>query len=163
MLCGRGGRKFTFLCVKVLPPKEQESVGKHGKLPPLHLSFKSSTTYYPLRFSSRQGVFDVNLYVLTKRKLDYEANGDPLQRLRWSNKEFKRNVALRPEAMPKTLADVFKNSRFKDDTGSWYFNNIRGKDVNKGNAIAKWDKDIFFRTGVASGPSQSDDRRLASR
>jgi hypothetical protein len=53
--------RFTFLCVKFSPPGKKATVEAESGVKPLHLSFKSPNPYYPLRFSSRQGAFDVNL------------------------------------------------------------------------------------------------------
>jgi hypothetical protein len=138
---------FTFLCVKFDPPKEKKTVDAEGGVPPLHLSFKSETPYYPLRFSSRQGVFDVNLYVFTKEKFDYKESSESLARINVAEKSgFSTNVEVDPKDFPKTLKAAYEKSKFKDNTGKWRLNVLRAKDVNKGNSIAKWKTDIFFKT-----------------
>ncbi|MDH3582676.1 MAG: DUF2330 domain-containing protein [Phycisphaerae bacterium] len=141
-------RRFTFLCIRIDPPKDAKAVGKGGKLPPMHLSFASEKPYYPLRFSSRQGVFDVNLHLLTREKLDYKTSAEVLGRLRWSNANYRRNVPLEEltvfGGVPKSLAKVFEKSRLKDKKKNWIYNNIRGRKVNANNAIAGWKTDIFF-------------------
>jgi hypothetical protein len=138
--------KFTFLCVRFDPRKGQKTVDQAGGVPPLHLSFPSATPYYPLRFSSRQGVFNVNLYVLTKKQFDYKGSGDSLKRINWRKSGLLANVKVKPESFPEALKAVYDKSRFKDDAGVWYLNVLRTRQVNKGNTIAKWKKDIFFRT-----------------
>ena len=139
--------KFTFLCVKFDPPKDKKTVDAEGGVPPLHLSFKSDSPYYPLRFSSRQGVFDVNLYVFTKEKFDYRESSDSLGRINVAEKTpFSTNVEVAPKDFPKPLKAAYEKSKFKDDSGKWHLNVLRAKDVNKGNAIAKWKTDIFFKT-----------------
>jgi len=139
--------KFTFLCVKFDPRKGQKTVDRAGGVPPLHLSFKSKTPYYPLRFSSRQGVFDLNLYVLTKEEFDYKASSSSLKHINWRNDPFiKRNVEVKAHSFPKSLEKVYEKSKFKDYTGTWYLNLLRTEQVNRGNAIAKWKTDIFFKT-----------------
>jgi hypothetical protein len=139
--------KFTFLCVKFDPQKNKKAVDSEGGVPPLHLSFKSDNPYYPLRFSSRQGVFDVNLYVLTKKDFDYKVSSDSLKRINWSDREhFKNNVEVSPKDFPKSLKAAYEKSTFKDDTGKWKLNVLRAHQVNKDNAIAKWKTDIFFKT-----------------
>jgi hypothetical protein len=135
---------FTFLCVRITPPDEQKTVAAGGSLPPLHLSFKSSTPYYPLRFSSRQGVFDVNLHVLTRKKLDYDKSAGTLARLNWGSRGYKRNAEVTSKNMPDTLKKVFEKSVWKEKVGSWHYNNIRCYKVNKGNSISKWKNDITF-------------------
>jgi hypothetical protein len=83
--------------------KEQAAVGKDGDLEPLHLSFKSEDVYYPLRFSSRQGVFDVNLTVLTREKLDYRKSAANLNKIGWSARDLKKNVVVSRDDFPKGL------------------------------------------------------------
>jgi hypothetical protein len=139
--------KFTFLAVKFNPRKGHKTVERAGGVPPLHLSFKSKTPYYPLRFSSRQGVFDVNLYVLTKKPFDYKGSSDSLRRINWTQaRRTRQNVKVRADNFPKVLKAVYQKSRFKKYDGYWYLNVIRVERVNQNNAIAKWTKDIFFKT-----------------
>jgi hypothetical protein len=139
--------KFTFLCVKFAPPKGQKTVNADGGVPPLHLSFKSDSPYYPLRFSSRQGVFDVNLYVFTKKDFDYKSSKGSLDRINVIEEgPYLTNVQVAPEDFPKPLKAVYEKSKFKDYAGKWRLNVLWGKDVNKGNSIANWKTDIFFKT-----------------
>ncbi|MCE9583903.1 MAG: DUF2330 domain-containing protein [Planctomycetes bacterium] len=138
--------KFTFLCIRVTPAEGGKAVEAGGEIPPLHLSFKSETPYYPLRFSSRQGVFDVNLYVLTKKDFDYTASGESLKRINWKEGDTSKNVVVKPGAFPKTLKAEYDKSPFKDDAGEWKLNLLRARNVNEGNTISTWKEDIFFRT-----------------
>ena len=139
--------KFTFLCVKFEPPKGQEAVNADGGVPPLHLSFKSDNPYYPLRFSSRQGVFDVNLYVFTKKDFDYQKSSESLDRINIGKaRPFLTNVEVAPKDFPRLLKAVYEKSKFKDYAGKWRLNVLRAIAVNKGNSIAKWKSDIFFKT-----------------
>jgi hypothetical protein len=138
---------FTFLCVRITPPDEQKTVSAGGPLPPLHLSFQSPTPYYPLRFSSRQGVFDVNLHVLTRNKLDYDQSAATLARLNWTSHAYKRNAKITSKDMPNTLKQVFGKSAWQDKVASWRYNNLRCSQVNKGHSISKWKDDITFVTG----------------
>jgi hypothetical protein len=137
---------FTFLCVRVTPAGEDSAVSAGGPLPPLHLSFRTSVPYYPLRFSSRQGVFDVNLHMLTRNKLDYDESAATLARLNWASRAYKRNVKLTSRRMPDTLTRVFGKSVWKDKIGNWRYNNLRCSQVNKGDSIRKWKEDITFVT-----------------
>lgn len=138
--------KFTFLCVKVNPPEGKSSVAAAAGLDPLHLSFRSPEPYYPLRFSSRQGVFNVSLYVLTKDHFDYRTSGDSLQRMNWKDEGFRENVAVNSADFPKTLADAFGKGGFKDAPGRWHLNVLRAYGVNRNDSIATWKRDIFFAT-----------------
>ncbi len=139
-------QKFTFLCIRITPAEAGKSVEAAGGLPPLHLSFKSENPYYPLRFSSRQGVFDVNLYVLTKKEFDYAASADSLKRINWKEGGLNPNVAVKPAIFPKTLRAEYDKSPFKGDEAEWKLNVLRVKAVNSGDSIATWKDDIFFRT-----------------
>ncbi|MBI2920870.1 MAG: DUF2330 domain-containing protein [Planctomycetes bacterium] len=138
--------KFTFLCIKVTPAEGKTEVESKGGLPPLRLSFRSDCPYYPLRFSSRQGVFDINLYVFTKQEFDYKASGDSLKRINWAEGGLATNVRVKPGDFPKLLAQEYGKSAFKDEKGEWHLNVLRTFRVNDGNTIAGWKEDIFFRT-----------------
>lgn len=146
--------RFTFLCVKVTPPAEGMSVASGGEVPPLHLSFRSETPYYPLRFSSRQGVFDLNLYVLTRDRFDYRESADSLRRINW--KEWKdgkervrymKNVPVSTTNFPATLKQAYAKTVFREYAGKWNLNVLQTSRVNEGDSIATWKDDIFFRTG----------------
>jgi hypothetical protein len=140
-------KKFTFVCIKFNPRKGQKTVDRSGGVPPLQLSFKSKNPYYPLRFSSRQGVFNVNLYVLTKKQFDYEASQGNLGRINnYESQYIRTNVAVRAASFPERLQKAYRNSRFKEYAGTWYLNLLQGRKVNRNNSIAKWKTDIFFKT-----------------
>lgn len=138
--------QFTFLCVKFNAATGAQSVAPEGGVPPLHLSFASRNPYYPLRFSSRQGVFDVHLYVFTKNEFDYESSRGSLDRMSWSETHLLRNVPVVPASFPVTLREVYAKTRFKDDAGEWRLNILRTRETNKHNSISKWNEDVFFRT-----------------
>ena len=96
---------------------------------------------------SRQGVFDVNLYVFTKKDFDYQKSNESLDRINVGNaRPFTTNVAVDPKDFPKLLKAAYAKSKFKDYAGKWRLNVLRAKNVNKGNTIAKWKTDIFFKT-----------------
>lgn len=135
---------FTFLCIKVRPAGSDDAVAPGGVLPPLQLSFASERPYYPLRFSSRQGVFDVNLYVLTRQPFDYGDSKQMLERINWRQARSKKNVSIRPKQLPRSLHRVFGEGRIPIGAEPWHVNNLRGWRVNHDNAIAAWEDDIFF-------------------
>ncbi len=138
---------FTFLCVRFDPKKGESAVAKSSPVPPLHLSFASKTPYYPLRFSSRQGVFDVNLTMLTKTALDYDKSSASLKKINWSkDRRYTTNRSVSVSDFPKTLAAVHAKSRFKGDTDAWFLNRLSTTRVNDGETIATWKKDLFFHT-----------------
>ncbi len=138
--------KFTFLCVKVKPAEGEKSVARAAGLVPLHLSFRTPEPYYPLRFSSRQGVFDVTLYTLTRDHFDFSTAGDSLRRINWKDEGFERNVPVTPDLFPDALSKAYGKSGFKSLGGRWHLNLLRGYGVNEGNTIATWSKDLFFAT-----------------
>ncbi|MBT3378264.1 MAG: DUF2330 domain-containing protein [Lentisphaerae bacterium] len=137
---------FTFLCVRITPPAEAEAVAGNGLLPPLHLSFQTPAPYYPLRFSSRQGVFDVNLHILTQDRLDYGRSAATLAKLNWTSQSYRRNAKVTRRTMPETLREVLGKSVWKNTPGRWHYNNVRCSQVNRGNTISTWEEDITFAT-----------------
>jgi len=140
-------KEFTFLCVKVSPPGEQKSVNSSGSLPPLHLTFKSPAPYYPLLFSSRQGVFDLNLYLLTQEPFDYTASDQSLNKINWTAREFHRNIPVKFSSFPKKLKDTYQKTASNGADSSWYLNVLGAKDVNQAIPISTWNEDVFFKTG----------------
>ena len=136
--------KFTFLCIRIAAPKGEQAVGSRGDVVPLHLSFASPKPYYPLRFSSRQGAFDVNLHVLTQRELNYRYSARVLRQINWTNDRFPRNAKFHTSSLPGVLKKMIGESHFKDYRGRWFYNNIRGVNVNRDGAIAKWTTDVFL-------------------
>jgi hypothetical protein len=58
-------RSWTWLAVKAKPA----AGATKGKLKPLQISFASDEIVYPLKFSSHQGKFRVELYVVTEKPL----------------------------------------------------------------------------------------------
>jgi hypothetical protein len=135
------------LCIKINPAKGKSTVGTGGDLEPLHLTFKSENVYYPLRFSSRQGVFDVNLTVLTRKKLDYKKSAAALRKINWIGSNLKKNVKVSREDFPKELAAAYQKSSFKGlKEKTWYLNVIETRNTNRGNTIANWESDVFLAT-----------------
>ena len=149
---------FTFLCIKISPPAGKENVEAGGSVPPLHLSFKSEKPYYPLMFSSRQGVFDLNLFVLTDTPLDYTASSDALTRINWGDTGLLKNIKVNSDSFPTALAAVYKNKAGEAKSDAWYLNVIGSHRVNDENAIAGWTSDVFLDTGgkVAARESTTD-------
>jgi len=145
--------KFTFLAIKISPPKGEKVVRTSGDVEPLHLSFKSEKVYYPLRFSSRQGVFDLNLYVFTDKDLDFKRSSGALKKINHSPPpRLKKNFDVKFASLPKSLRKQIEN---KADAGlktqaRWKANLVRSKDTNQHNAIASWDEDVFFAKAPTS-------------
>ncbi len=135
---------FTFLCIKVSPSEGSDGVDSTGMLKPLHLSIKSDKPYYPLRFSSRQGTFGLNLQVLTKQELNYQSSRLILRRIQWSNHDEQRNVKVTTSKLPKSLKELIDKSKLKNSKKSWHYNYLEGEEINKRGEIAQWKSDVFF-------------------
>ncbi len=135
--------KFTFLCIKVTPAAGDATVGTAGGVPPLQMSFATPSPYYPLKFSSRQGVFDVGIVVFTAGELDVQKSADVLGRLNAFG-PFLGNLTWNVDDFPTTLRDAYARSAFADVRAKWHMNLIRGPRVNEGSTIATWKDDIFL-------------------
>lgn len=139
-------QRFTFLCMKITPPSGGRRVAAESGVSPLQLSFKSEQPYYPLRFSSRQGIFDVNLYLFTQRNFDFDASHESLKKINWTGGSLMRNVSVETKAFPKLLAEAYSKGGFKEYSGPWRLNVLRTHEVNKSYPISSWKEDVFFRT-----------------
>ena len=139
---------FTFCCIKVSPEEEGEGPPlkrTRGKLPPLQLSFESRSLYYPLKFSSRQGVLDVELTTLTADPVDVKASADVLKNLNWRQHVSLRNVVVQADHLPKDVKKIITTGDV-GEAGTWYVNRFECHDVNDGDSIAKWKSDVFLKT-----------------
>ena len=139
--------EFTFLAVRVTPPEEGQPVAKGGLLPPLHLSFDSERPYYPLRFSSRMGPLDIDIFALTGEAFDYEASKSTLDRIRWEDVGLLRNVEVIADRLPTRLGKALSKSPLGARKEGWYLNVLRPRRVNADDTIRTWEEDVFFTTG----------------
>lgn len=135
--------RFTFLAIKI-SPQQDKKLAQSGTLPPLHLSFKSKSVYYPLMFSSRQGVFDLQLFTLTNAELDYRNSAEALRKISWRDSNFLRNVLVKSDRLPDTLKLALKRSAFDETPDQYYLNVLNCRRVNRGNSISTWKSDIFL-------------------
>lgn len=136
-------RKFTFLAIRVNPAEGATAVPERADLPPLRFSFASERPYYPLKFSSRQGVFELAIVLVTGEPLDHGKSGDALRRLSWNDSRRKRNVTQ----APADLAEAVRSStEAMDPKADWYLNYIHSPAVNEGASIKTWTEDIFLDT-----------------
>lgn len=153
---------FTFLCIKVRPAGDGERVPGAGPLKPLHLSFKSKEPYYPLRFSSRQGVFGVNIWMLTEDGIDpqkvaavYRKLGapSPVNDKGELGPFEKFNVQVARSEFPAPLLDILKKSPDKSLSAirEWKLNLIRAPKVNGMVKIADWPDDVFLPLASEKG------------
>ncbi len=137
--------EFTFLCVRVSSQKGFASLKSNGQLPPLHLTFESEKPYYPLMFSSRQGVFDLMLNLVTHQPIDFDKNHSTLEQLEASD-EYRRNVVIGKSDLAEKLGD-FVDEHPSDNKKKYYLNVVRGVKVNSEHPITKWESDVFFVLG----------------
>ncbi len=136
---------FTFLAVKVAPPAGETAVTAAAALPPLHLSFASERPYYPLKFSSRQGVFPLDLVTLTAEAIDYEKSADALRRIGWADTGLLRNVSVGAPDLPGAIPEPLRAPAGPGTT--WYLNFLTPRRVNAGDTIRTWTDDVFLATG----------------
>ena len=148
---------FTFLCVKVNPAATKKSVPGAGAIKPLHLSFASEQPYFPLKFSSRQGVFGVNVWMFTKDKIDSKkcdpifaqlavGKSQSLDKITLRGDYQSENVSVKSQDFPAPLAKLLKNTQYEKvkNTKQWNLSLIRSKAVNQKIKIADWKTDLFF-------------------
>ncbi len=143
---------FTFLCVKIKPEGGSSLVPSSGVLPPLHLSFASKRPYYPLKFSSQQGEFDLNLHILTKQPVDFKAIKKQLKSIAWSNSGYKKNYKLHHTSVPKVLGDVLKKGKIQAKQRYWNYSNIQCLKLNKGKSLERLESDVFFELKPINSP-----------
>lgn len=94
-------RQFTFLAIKVNSKhKQRETL---GQLRPLLISFASEKIFYPLKFSTHQGVFSVRLYVIS------EGRPQTPTWLKKRNLEIESYYKGRPMSVPLTTG-LFRTS-----------------------------------------------------
>jgi hypothetical protein len=145
--------KFTFLCIKVNLLNAQNGMSGQSDLKPLHMTFKSEEIYYPMKYSSQQGDFSVNLYTLTTMPVDYSLSSSTLSRIDWDNKDLYKNVNI----AKKPLDSHLKKALGKLKDGPYlYFNNFYCSQPNYKNAIDKWDKDVFLQLNASHYPNSAN-------
>ncbi len=145
---------FTFLCIKVIAADGDAALADSGGVPPLRLSFRSARPYYPLRFSSRQGVFDLTISMLTGVPLDFDASAPTLPRINAVNDlPRQRNAVVQQSGLPESLLKSCADSPLLAAGAPWSFNVIRTKETNRDNAIASWTEDVFFTCASAQSPA----------
>ena len=126
-----------------------------GPLKPLHLSFKSEEPYYPLRFSSRQGIFGINVWMLTKDQVDFKKAAAVYQKVGapsplGSNGQLDPfrpfNVKVTQKKSPEALRKLMANSPSSSirNQSSWHLNLIKSSQVNHHVKIASWNNDVFL-------------------
>lgn len=142
-------KKFTFLCIKVNPDSQTKKMGQSPQLKPLRMTFKSDKIYYPMKYSSQQGNFSVNLYTITTMPIDYKLSSKVLKRINWIDQRLFKNVNLVDKIKSKDLNEVLGEKKHSHI----YFNSFYCKSPNKDNAISKWKEDVFLSLNASHSPN----------
>ena len=168
--------KFTFLCIKVNPADQESKISPYPSLNPLRLTFKSDSIYYPMKYSSQQGEFSVNLYTLTTKPIDYKLSADTLERIDWKNKNLFKNVDLQGYLPTQHLQEILsskantseqaitdeektgdsKKSLKEEKYPHLYFNNFQCHNPNSNGAISTWQEDVFLKLNNSHLPNDSN-------
>jgi hypothetical protein len=144
-------RDFTFLCIHITPPGEEDHVGKALDLPALRIGFDTEKPYYPAKFSSRQGSFGLRLAIATSKPLEIEALRDQRQRLRGYLGHHRYENLWTAAPPPRAIAEAFPESGPHGRPDRWYLNVVESKGFNPTldgkPAIASWTDDVWFPLG----------------
>ncbi|MGE0709179.1 MAG: DUF2330 domain-containing protein [Planctomycetota bacterium] len=130
-------RDWVWLCVKAQPKQ------KSGDLRPLRISFASERVVYPLKFSTHQGTFAVNLWVLTRAPL--KAAAEEAKAFEFSAEQ--RTIGQLPGDVSKAAETVKLET--KVSVTKVLHPALAGK------TIATWKEDLSF-TPAESGASGAD-------
>ncbi|MFK7789385.1 MAG: hypothetical protein AB8C95_07860, partial [Phycisphaeraceae bacterium] len=155
----------TFLCIEVTPKKGEKTLSVGELLPPLRVRFETEYPYYPLRYSSQQGDFNLALFTLTEEPIDLEKSAGVLEAIGWQNQPGKAvdfadatwkgpqtihaddllqgDTALKslPKQSKMLLGQVFLH---EVETNRFSFGLFVGKPNPKDRPISDWDGDCFF-------------------
>lgn len=148
---------FTFLCIEVTPKKGSAQLPKGEALPPLRVRFETEHPYYPLRYSSQQGDFDLALYTMTDRPIDLKRSLSVLHAIGWENTpgtklspytQWKAPQMVKTEQMLDrwlTVDSLPKASQAMLRTqDEWSFGLFMGRPNPKDRPISGWTGDCFF-------------------
>ncbi|NQZ56896.1 MAG: DUF2330 domain-containing protein [Lentisphaeraceae bacterium] len=143
--------KFTFLCIKVNPDNQSNDMSRSPSLKPLHLTFKTDKIYYPMKYSSQQGNFSANLYILSTMPVDYKLSDSTLERIDWSNQDLHKNVRLKTSSFHNV--EMALDKKLPMDL---YFNNFFCDNPNKNKAISQWKEDVFLELNDSHEPNDAN-------
>ena len=148
---------FTFLCIEVTPREGSATLPKGDELPPLRVRFETEYPYYPLRYSSQQGDFDLALYTMTDRPIDLKKSMFVLEAIGWENTpgtklgpytQWKAPQMVKTKRMFKrwypvdSLTKESKAMLEKED--QWSFGLFIGRPNPEDRPISGWTGDCFF-------------------
>lgn len=148
---------FTFLCIEVTPEEGSAQLPKAEALPPLRVRFETEYPYYPLRYSSQQGDFDLALYTMTDRPIDLKRSFYVLHAIGWENTpgtklgpytQWKAPQMVKTDQMLTRwypLDSLTKESKAMLQTQEeWSFGLFMGRPNPKDRPISGWTGDCFF-------------------
>lgn len=133
-------RGWTFLAIRIDPEKGKPALGANGEFRPLRISFAADRIYYPLKFSSHQGEFDITAYVFTETPVSV------------SDDLLKKGVRLREAVeVEEEQLDSRKHlsklmGEFRENGMGSFFNlylaKIGGTVNGHGNHLEEWERDF---------------------
>lgn len=138
----------TWVCVKTRPE------GMDGEFKPLRMRFQTPKIVYPLKFSSHQGTFNVNLYVVTDEPLPLPVskNSPPgADRISLSGHTVPGqtqngfDVSGRWFALPESAAKLAKERGLRHEVGTKvpYLTKISARQL-VGAGVSEWTTDLEF-------------------
>ncbi|MGB0767219.1 MAG: DUF2330 domain-containing protein [Phycisphaeraceae bacterium] len=148
---------FTFLCIEVNPLPGEGALPSGDALPPLRVRFETEHPYYPLRYSSQQGDFDLSLYTLTDRSIDLARSAYVLQAIGWQNTPGSYFAPYRCWKAPQRVATETMFDRWwalesmpassrerLEAIDAWSFGLFLGRPNPEHRPIASWTGDCYF-------------------
>ena len=172
---------FTFLCIEVTPKEGETTLSAGEPLPPLRVRFETEYPYYPLRYSSQQGDFDLALYTLTSKPIDLKQSKSVLDAIGWHNQpgratDFTSGLWKKPQTVSAKdmlfrglkLESLPKESKkFLTEETRWSFGLFMGKPNPKDRPISDWTGDCFFTledqkpAPLATGQVEDDGKKAS--
>lgn len=150
--------KYTFLCLKLnwkpAAKKNGDDEEPAQALPPLRISFKSPRPFFPLKFSSHQGGFDLRLMTFTEQPIDWVKSAPVFKQLgvakmtdldQFSAQNHRVDQKKFAGELKKTYNDIVKEKRLKDGK-QWIFNAFTIDSINSDDEvlIKNWKSDFYL-------------------
>jgi len=168
---------FTFLAIEVTPGEGETTLSPGQPLPPLRVRFETEYPYYPLKYSSQQGDFELALTVLTDRAIDLGHSAAVLDAIGWINRPGSTEMAIRdiPYSVWKApqmvrtgvlLESYRPNEHFNAVAGevlgqreNWHFAVFNARPNPPDRPITAWTGDCYFTlVGQAPAPLATPSR-----